>query len=72
MTRTLMFLLALAPAATAHAQAVQIKPLGEARLRFEAVDQDGLAANAEAHAHYNADGFAPDTDKFWLQPDWTL
>lgn len=48
MTRTLIMLLALAPAGLAHAQAVQIKPLGEARLRFETVDQDGLAANAEA------------------------
>ena len=48
MTRTLIFLLALAPAGAAGAQAVQIKPLGEARLRYEAVDQDGLAANAEA------------------------
>ena len=48
MARTLIYLLALAPAGTAHAQAVQIKPLGEARLRYETVDQDGLAANAEA------------------------
>ena len=48
MTRTLIFLLALVPAGTAHAQAVQIKPLCEARLRFETVDQDGLAADAEA------------------------
>ena len=48
MARTLIFLLALAPAGAAHAQAVQIKPLGEARLRYETVDQDGLAANADA------------------------
>lgn len=48
MSRTLILLLALAPAGAAHAQAVQIKPLGEARLRYETVDQDGLAANAEA------------------------
>ncbi|WP_137869750.1 hypothetical protein [Sphingopyxis sp. 2PD] len=48
MARTLILLLALAPAGPAHAQAVQIKPLGEARLRHETVDQDGLAADAEA------------------------
>lgn len=48
MARTLILLLALAPAGAAHAQAVQIKPLGEARLRHETVDQDGLAADAEA------------------------
>ncbi|WP_137753727.1 hypothetical protein [Sphingopyxis sp. L1A2A] len=48
MTRTLILLLALAPAGAAHSQPVQIKPLGEARLRHEMVDQDGLAANAEA------------------------
>lgn len=48
MTRTLILLLALAPAAVAHAQTVQLKPLGEARLRYETVDQGGLAANAEA------------------------
>ena len=48
MTRTLIMLLALAPAGAAHAQVVQIKPLGEARLRYESVDQDGLAADAEA------------------------
>lgn len=48
MARTLILLLALAPAGAAHAQDIQLKPLGEARLRFEAVKQDGLAANAEA------------------------
>jgi len=48
MNRTLILLLALAPAGTAHAQDMVIKPLGEARLRYEAVDQDGLADDAEA------------------------
>jgi hypothetical protein len=48
MTRTLILLLALAPAGAAHAQAVTLKPLGEARLRHETVDQAGLAADAEA------------------------
>jgi hypothetical protein len=32
----------------AHAQDVTLKPLGEARLRYENVDQDGLAADADA------------------------
>lgn len=48
MTRTLFLLLALAPAGVAHAQDVTLKPLGEARLRYEQVDQDGLAAEADA------------------------
>lgn len=48
MTRTLIFLLALALAGVAHAQDVTLKPLGEARLRYESVDQDGLAAEADA------------------------
>jgi len=48
MTRTLILLLALAPAGAARAQDIDLKPLGEARLRYESVDQDGLAANAEA------------------------
>lgn len=48
MTRTLAILLALAPAGVAHAQDVTLKPLGEARLRYEQVDQDGLAAEADA------------------------
>lgn len=48
MTRTVAILLALAPTGVAHAQDVTLKPLGEARLRYESVDQDGLAA--EAHA----------------------
>lgn len=48
MNRTLILLLALAPAGAAHAQSVTLKPLAEARLRYETVDQDGLAADAEA------------------------
>lgn len=48
MNRTLILLLALAPAGAAHAQEIVLKPLGEARLRHESVDQDGLAADAEA------------------------
>ena len=48
MNRTLILLLALAPAGVAHAQDVTLKPLGEARLRYEQVDQDGLAAEADA------------------------
>jgi hypothetical protein len=48
MTRTFIFLLALAPAGVVHAQDVALKPLGEARLRYETVDQDGLAADADA------------------------
>lgn len=48
MARTLILLLALAPAGAAYAQPVQLGPLGEARLRHEMVDQDGLAADAEA------------------------
>jgi len=48
MTRTLVILLALAPAGVAHARNVTLKPLGEARLRYEQVDQDGLAADADA------------------------
>lgn len=48
MTRTLAILLALAPAGVAHAQDVTLKPLAEARLRYEQVDQDGLAADADA------------------------
>jgi hypothetical protein len=48
MTRTLAILLALAPAGVAHAQDVTLKPLGETRLRYESVDQDGLAAGADA------------------------
>ncbi|MGH6652915.1 MAG: alginate export family protein [Sphingopyxis sp.] len=48
MTRTHILLLALAPAGVAHAQDVTLKPLGEARLRYENVDQDGLAADADA------------------------
>ena len=48
MTRTLILLLALAPAGVAHAQNVTLKPIGEARLRYESVDQNGLAAAADA------------------------
>lgn len=48
MTRTLVILLAVAPAGMAHARDVTLKPLGEARLRYEQVDQDGLAADADA------------------------
>ncbi|ALJ13338.1 alginate export family protein [Sphingopyxis macrogoltabida] len=48
MTRTLMILLALAPAGAAHAQDVTLKPLGEARLRYETVEQDGLPLDADA------------------------
>jgi hypothetical protein len=48
MNRTLILLLALAPAGAAHAQDIVLKPLGEARLRYENVDQDGLADDAEA------------------------
>ncbi|MDO9363691.1 MAG: alginate export family protein [Sphingopyxis sp.] len=48
MNRTLILLLALAPAGAAQAQNITLKPLGEARLRYESVDQDGLAADADA------------------------
>lgn len=48
MNRTLILLLALAPAGVAHAQDVTLKPLGEARLRYESVDQDGIADDADA------------------------
>ena len=48
MTRTLTLLLALAPVGVAHAQSVTLKPLGEARLRYETVDQDDLAADSDA------------------------
>ena len=48
MTRTSIILLALAPAGVAHAQDVTLKPLSEARLRYESVDQDGLATEADA------------------------
>lgn len=48
MNRTLILLLALAPAGTAHAEDIVLKPLAEARLRYETVDQAGLAADAEA------------------------
>jgi len=48
MTRTLIFLATLAPAGVAQAEDIVLKPLGEARLRFESVDQDGLPADAEA------------------------
>jgi hypothetical protein len=48
MDRTLILLLALAPAGAAHAEEVVLKPLGEARLRYEQVDQEGIAAEADA------------------------
>ncbi|MDR7060204.1 MULTISPECIES: hypothetical protein [unclassified Sphingopyxis] len=48
MTRTLIFLATLAPAGVAQAQDIVLKPIGEARLRYEQVDQDGLPADAEA------------------------
>ena len=48
MNRTLILLLALAPAGTAHAQNIALKPIGEARLRYENVDQDGLTDGAKA------------------------
>ncbi|MGN7928941.1 hypothetical protein [Sphingopyxis sp. 22461] len=48
MTRTLIFLATLAPAGVAQAQDIVLKPMGEARLRYEQVDQDGLPADAEA------------------------
>ena len=48
MDRTLILLLALAPAGAAQAQDIALKPLGEARLRYESVGQDGLAADADA------------------------
>lgn len=32
----------------------------------------GHYALSARYAHYNADAFATDTDKFWLQLDWTL
>ncbi|WOF44840.1 hypothetical protein KNJ79_08140 [Sphingopyxis indica] len=47
MARTLLLLAALAPAA-AHAQAITLAPLGEARLRYESVEQDGLDAASDA------------------------
>lgn len=48
MDRTLILLLALAPAGAAQAQDITLKPIGEARLRYESVAQDGLAADADA------------------------
>ena len=48
MTRILIFLATLAPAGVAQAEEIVLKPIGEARLRYEQVDQDGLPADAEA------------------------
>ena len=48
MARTPILLLALAPVGVAHAEDVILKPLGEARLRYESVNQRGLAADADA------------------------
>lgn len=47
MARPLLLLAALVPAA-AHAQVITLAPLGEARLRYESVDQDGLEAASDA------------------------
>src|SRR6478736_1832280 len=47
--RTAIMLLALATTPfAAQAEMFKLKPVAEARLRFEAVDQDGLARNADA------------------------
>lgn len=48
MARTLILLAALTPATAAHAQDVGLKPIGEARLRYEQVDQAEFADDAEA------------------------
>ncbi|MEI4507577.1 hypothetical protein WBQ88_11380 [Sphingopyxis sp. CCNWLW253] len=48
MKAAFVLLFALAPAGAAHAEEIVLKPLGEARLRYESVDQDGLPADAEA------------------------
>jgi hypothetical protein len=48
MTRILIFLATIAPAGAAQAEDIVLKPIGEARLRYEQVDQDGLPADAEA------------------------
>lgn len=48
MDRALILLLTLVPTGAAHAEEVVLNPLGEARLRYENVDQDGLAADADA------------------------
>jgi hypothetical protein len=48
MKAALVFCLAFAPAGVAHAEELVLKPLGEARLRYERVDQDGLAEGADA------------------------
>lgn len=46
--RITMLLAGAACAAPATAQTITVKPLAEARLRYEMVDQDGLARNADA------------------------
>ncbi|KQZ76434.1 hypothetical protein ASE06_07560 [Sphingopyxis sp. Root214] len=48
MTCTLIFLATLAPAGLAQAQDIVLTPIGEARLRYESVDQDSLPTDAEA------------------------
>ncbi|KGB54003.1 putative lipoprotein precursor [Sphingopyxis sp. LC81] len=48
MKAAFVLLFAVAPAGAAHAEEIVLKPLGEARLRYESVDQDGLPADAEA------------------------
>lgn len=48
MKATLAFCLAFAPAGVAHAEEIVLKPLGEARLRYENVDQAGLTEGADA------------------------
>lgn len=35
-------------------------------------DSIALARAQVRYAHYHADNFATDTDKYWLQLDWTL
>lgn len=47
MARTLILLAAFAPTA-AHAQDIAVQPLGEARLRYESVDQADLSAESDA------------------------
>lgn len=48
MARALILLAALTPATAAHAQDVALKPIGEARLRYEQVDQAEFTDDAEA------------------------
>lgn len=48
MTRKLALLAGLLLSGAAHAEDVKVKPLVDARLRYENVDQDGIAAEANA------------------------